>query len=450
MRVKPHRIIVRHKAYLLFITTIKGVIWVVCEIKHNLGFMAELWKRAILHCDMDAFFASVEQLDFPELRGRPVIVGGDPGSRTVVCAASYEARIYGVKCPMPIRQAMQLCPHGDYRRPRFLRYLEVSEQLMEIFRDFSPRVEPISVDEAFIDITGSQRLLGSPEKIARKIKKRVLNEVGLTISVGASACKFIAKIASDAEKPDGLVIVNPGDEKDFLEPLTVDKMWGVGPVTLAVLNKQGIFTIGDLARANLSRVHSVLGKPGRQLYLVANAVDFRDVETGIQPRGIGNSTTLEKDTTDIDSLSAYLLYLSHMVGFRLRQHKLAAKTITCRIRWSDMNGITRQAKLPFPTDIDDDIFYTALDLLKQEPLIMPIRKIGVKVSGLEEAIDPMLLTEADRSHRLSTAMDIIDKKYGDSLLVHAAVKLHMKRSRSLHPLMLKEMPHGNGVEDEDE
>ncbi len=404
--------------------------------------MGREWPRALLHCDLDAFFAAVEQLDFPELRGKPVIVGGEPGTRSVVCAASYEAKRRGVKTAVPVRQAAALCPDAVFRKPRYERYLELSQRMMDIFRSYTPLVEPVSIDEAFLDVTGSQRMFGSPPAMAEEIKARVLDEVGLTVSIGVASCKFVAKVASAADKPDGLVVVEPGMEREFLAPLPVSDMWGVGSATEAALREMGIRTIGQLAAASPSLLVRKLGKPGRQLYLLANAIDFREVESGVAPRSIGNSLTLERDTTDVETLAARLRYLAHKVGFRMRRAGLAASSVVLKCRWADMRSFSRRKRLPFPSDLDDDIFHAALELLRSQPMLHPVRKLGITAAELERAQDPFLLDEAQRRRRLDRAVDLIERRYGRGAVRRAVEVPPDARAREPHPFMFLERVKG--------
>ncbi|MFA4986650.1 MAG: DNA polymerase IV [Candidatus Brocadiia bacterium] len=394
------------------------------------------WPRAILHCDMDAFFASVEIADFPELQGRPVIVGGDPGTRSVVCAASYEAKIFGIKAGMPVRQAAMLCPNAVFQRPRYRRYIEASEKLISILRDFSPRVEVYSIDEAFVEVTGSQRIFGPAPEIGRLVKERVRTETNLTVSVGCSASRVISKIASDIEKPDGLVVVEPGSEREFLDPLAVEKMIGIGPKTQIVLNAQGIFTLGDLAQCNEYKLHRMFGKVGRTLWLLSNGYDFSDVSGIFLPKTVSNSTTLDRNTTDLEHVSAHLLLLSHCVGMRMRAKNIAGSTVVLRVRWADMHSFTRNQKIPFPTDIDEDIYYTALDLLRGIKIEQPIRLVGVGVTNIEQVTAPHLMTEAQRTKRLDQAMDAIELKWGGGAITRAKLRLYNIVESASNPFIL--------------
>lgn len=397
--------------------------------------MEPLWPSAWLHCDMDAFFAAVEQLDFPELRGKPTIICGDPGSRSVVCAVSYEARFHGVKSAMPTRMAMQLCPHGQFRRPRFRRYLEISDHMNAIFHRYSPKVEPVSIDESYIDVTGSQRLLGSPGEIGERIKADVLNEIGITVSIGVAATRFVAKMGSRADKPDGIVVIPPGRETEFLWPIPIGKMWGVGDATRNAMLSLGITTIGELANHPAELLFRKFGKVGLGLRVMANGGEMRFVHGPFIPRSVTNSTTLTRNTTDLQLLGGYILYLSHLVGYRLRRQRLVGSTIVLKGKWEDMRAFNRNAKLPYPTDIDLDIAAAARDLLNREPLVMPIRNIGVGVTNICSADVPPLLIEARRMGRLDRAFDKIEDKHGDGKIARLGVLMHVERPRGDHPFI---------------
>ncbi|MCC8179692.1 MAG: DNA polymerase IV, partial [Planctomycetes bacterium] len=261
-----------------------------------------LWRRAILHVDMDAFYASVEQLDNPELRGKPVIVGGDAKSRGVVSAASYEVRPYGVRSAMPMAKAVRLCPHAIRVKPRMERYAEVSSQIFAIFAKVTPLVQPISLDEAFLDVTGCQRLHGDPVTIAKRIRLSIKQATGLTASVGVATCRFVAKIASDLDKPDGLTIIPEEEMLDRLAPLPVSKIWGVGPVTVKKLTNLGIKTIGDVRQWPVEQLEQLLGQAGADLHLLANGIDDSQVVSEEQEKSISHETTFAEDVMDKDIL----------------------------------------------------------------------------------------------------------------------------------------------------
>src|SRR5712691_11063185 len=287
--------------------------------------------RTILHVDMDAFYAAVEQRDRPELKGKPVIVGADPKGgrgRGVVATASYEARAFGVASAMPISQAWKRCPHGVYLHPDMDKYAAVSRQVMEVLGHFSDCVEPVSIDEAFLDVTGSRRALGDGETVAALLKAAVRTETHLTASVGVAASKMVAKVASDMRKPDGLVVVPPGTEAAFLAPLPVRRLWGVGPKMEEALLKMGLRTIGDLATCDPARLQRRIGTHGHDLVQLALGIDARAVATESEDaKSLGHEHTFDEDTGDVERLRTTLLELCDAVARRLRQHAVRARTI---------------------------------------------------------------------------------------------------------------------------
>lgn len=337
--------------------------------------------REIIHLDMDAFFASAEVLDSPTLRGKPVIVGGGM-KRGVVSAASYEARKFGVHSAMPMARAKRLCPHGVFLPVRMERYKEVSDRIFEIFRRFTPFVEPLSLDEAFLDVTESARLFGSGEEIARTIKALVWSESGLTVSAGVAASKFVAKIASDLHKPDGLTVVPPGREKEFLEPLPVGRLWGVGEVTRGKLGEMGIRTIGDLARVPAETLSRQFGKHGAHLHRLSRGVDDREVETARETKSMGREDTFDEDLLDGDDLRRELLAIATRVAARLRRHGLKGKTVSLKVKYADFRLATREATLKFGIDDGGEIFRHALSLLdRTDAGKRPVRLLGIYLSN---------------------------------------------------------------------
>lgn len=339
--------------------------------------------RAIIHLDMDAFYASVEVLDNPALSGKPVIVGGDE-RRGVVAAASYEARKFGVHSAQPIARAKRLCPHGVFLPVRMARYKEVSERVFGIFRRFTPLVEQLSIDEVFLDVTGSVRLHGPPDTIARKIREAVRKETGLSVSAGVAAVKFVAKIASDLRKPDGLTIVPAGAEKEFLAPLAVGKLWGVGEVTAAALAGMGVRTVGDLAGVPAETLKSRFGAHGSHLHLLSNGIDDRPVETEEEAKSIGHEDTYPEDILDREVLKRELLSLAERVAARLRRHGVRGRTVTLKVKYHDFRQVTRAATLPGATDDGGVIYRTATGLLgKTDAGKMPVRLLGISVARLE-------------------------------------------------------------------
>ncbi|RJR39639.1 MAG: DNA polymerase IV, partial [Desulfobacteraceae bacterium] len=339
-------------------------------------------ERSIIHLDMDAFYPAVEVLDNPELKGKPVIVGGSR-NRGVVSSASYEARKFGVHSAQPIARAVRLCPHGIFLPVRMHRYAEISGQVFGIFRRFTPLVEPLSIDEAFLDVTGCTRLFGTPVEIARKIKEQVVKETGLTVSAGVAPSKFVAKIASDMEKPDGLTVVTAETVREFLDPLPVGKMWGVGKVTQEALAKLNIRTFRDLRRMDARVLEHAFGKHGGKMRLLAMGMDDREVEVEHEAKSIGHEDTYDQDILDLDLAGEELLSLSHRVGRRLRAEGLKGKTVTLKVKYSDFVLITRAVTLKSPTDDGFDIFSAVSGLLpKTQVGRRPVRLLGVSVSHL--------------------------------------------------------------------
>ena len=321
--------------------------------------------RTILHADLDAFYASVEVLDDPSLRGKPVIVGGDPNARGVVSAASYEARAFGVHSAMPLRTAHRLCPTGVFLPGRFDRYRELSRQVMRIFASYTPLVEPISLDEAFMDVTASRAVFGDGETIARSLKDRVLDEAGLVVSVGVATNKLCAKVASDLRKPDALVVVPPGGEAAFLAPLPVTRLWGVGAKTRQTLADYGVATIGQLAALPEGTLRRRFGIHGAELRLRALGVDPSRVSSGQAPKSIGHELTFNHDVTDPARLEATLLDLAESVASRLRNHHMAAGAVQLKLRYEGFDTITRQAPLGHQVRDSEPLYQLAVSALAQ-------------------------------------------------------------------------------------
>ncbi len=322
--------------------------------------------RHILHADMDAFYASVEQKDNPELAGKPVLVGGSPTSRGVVAAASYEARRFGVHSAMPMSQAVRQCPQAIVVRPRFDRYREVSEQIRDIFQSVTPLVEPLSLDEAYLDVTDVVTADRGPESIAREIKARVRLDVGLTISVGVSTCKSVAKVASDFDKPDGLTVVPPGTEGAFLAPLAVRKLWGIGPKTAARLETEGVHTIGQLASRPEDWFAQRFGKRGLEIRSMAMGQDDHPVVTERESKSVSAETTLAEDVSDLDELRAIVHRLSERVARHLEGDGLQGRTVTLKLRLADFTTFTRQVTLPSTVWTADQISGVAKGILERE------------------------------------------------------------------------------------
>ncbi|MFC1467754.1 DNA polymerase IV [Verrucomicrobiota bacterium] len=384
----------------------------------------ELAPKLILHVDMDAFFAAVEQHDNPELRGRPVVVGSPPDKRGVVSTCSYEARKFGIHSAMPSRTAYQRCKHAVFVPVRMARYQEVSAQIMQVFESFTPLVEPLSIDEAFLDVTGAQRMMGTGEEIAQKLKDKVLQETGLTCSVGVAPNKFLAKLASDMNKPDGLTVV-PFDSEQivrFLAPLPIARMWGAGPKTQKKLQQDGIRTLEDLQKASETNLRRILGeKVAHTFTQLALGRDTRDVETGHVEKSISNEVTFPEDEKDRETVRRTLLDLIEKVGGRMRAEGYYAGTVHVKIRWSNFQTITRQKSLSRYACDDHTLRETALELFEKIGMIAPVRLIGFGVSKLSDhpAVSPQLdlfaqpeKKDTARQENLSRAVDKVRNWFG--------------------------------------
>ncbi len=373
-------------------------------------------SRTILHVDLDAFFAAVEQRDRPELRGRPVIVGGGgPDQRGVVSAASYEARKFGVHSAMPLRTAGRLCPQGVFLPVDGRKYQAASREVMAILRRFTPQVQPISIDEAFLDVTASRALFGDGDVIARMIKTAVTDEVGLTASVGVATTKLVAKVASDLRKPDGLVVVPPGEEAAFLAPLPISRLWGVGEKTAAALAEFGVRTIGDLAALPPDALERRFGRHGAALVGRARGIDPDPVATGDPAKSIGHEHTFDVDTSDREVIERTLLGMADGVAWRLRSAGLRTATVTLKLRDSSFTTITRQAGLDVPADLTEPIYDAALRLLRNELHGQRIRLVGVTASNFRDREQLALFGggEDPRRHAAAEALDVIRRKYGE-------------------------------------
>ena len=370
--------------------------------------------RTILHVDLDAFFAAVEQRDRPELRGLPVIVGGDPRGRGVVSAASYEARAFGVHSAMSLAEAVRRCPNGVFLPVDGRRYQQASRDVMAILRRFTPQVEPISIDEAFLDVSGSIALFGDGGSIARAIKAATREDVGLTASVGVATTKLVAKIGSDLRKPDGLVVVPPGEEAAFLAPLPISRLWGVGEKTATVLAEYGVRTIGDLADLPPDVVIRRFGKHGASLVTRARGMDDDPVHQGDPAKSVGHEHTFDTDTSDHEVIERTLLGLADGVAGRLRSSGVRASTIAVKIRDSSFRTITRQRTLAEPTDLTEPIFRAALELARPEVRGLRIRLLGVTASNLGEREQLGLFPTDDPRRRAAIeAADTLRRRYGE-------------------------------------
>jgi DNA polymerase-4 len=375
----------------------------------------------ILHVDLDAFFAAVEQRDRPELRGRPVIVGGgDRNARGVVSAASYEARVFGVRSAMPLRTAGALCPQGVFLPVDGAKYSAVSRQVMSILRGFTPLVEPISIDEAFLDVAGTEALLGSADAVARAIKAAIRREVDLSASVGVATTKLVAKVASELRKPDGLVVVEPGTEAAFLAPLPIERLWGVGAKTRAVLTEYGVRTIGDLAALPVDILLRRFGNSGSQLAARAVGIDPSPVGDGAATKSLSHEHTFAVDTADWEVIERTLLALSEGVAGRLRAGGVKAGTVAVRLRDSDFVTISRQRTLKEPTDMTDAIWRTAVSLVRPQVRGMRVRLLGVGASHLTDREQLALFgEEGGRRRRVVEASDAIRERFGARAITRA-------------------------------
>lgn len=394
----------------------------------------------ILHLDMDAFFASVEQMDNPALRGQPVIIGGR--ERGVVATASYEARRFGIHSAMPMATARRLCPHGHFLPGRIGRYAQLSRAIMARLRDFSPMVQPASIDEAYLDISGMGRLYATPHDLAAAIKRAVLEQTGgLTCSIGIAAVKFLAKICSDMNKPDGIYILKPCDMDAFLGALPVGKLPGVGKAMQASLNSYGVFSVSQLRCLSLRFLLERYGKCGQLLYDRARAIDPRTVHANPPPKSESTERTLARDVLDRAYLARELLAHAEKVGAALRKNSLAGHTITIKIKFSDFSQITRSRTIAFQTSATRTIYGIAADLLMTAPLDMPVRLIGLSVSGFESKSGQYLLpgllaqlegTGSQRQMLMDKAMDEIRGKFGKRIIQRAASMENGMRASSAH------------------
>ena len=391
--------------------------------------MSAAVDAAILHVDLDAFYASVEQHADPSLVGRPVVVGG-LGPRGVVAAASYEARRFGIQSAMPMARARRACPDAVFLAPRFDAYQDASRAVMSILHSYTPLVEPISLDEAFLDVRGARRLHGTGADIARTIRGRVRDDTGLVASVGVATTKMLAKIASDLAKPDGMLTVTPGTELEFLHPLDVNRLWGVGPATRRRLERLGVRTVGDLAalpepalQRALSRAH------GAHLHALSHNIDERDVEPDRQAKSIGHEETFPTDVTDRARLDRDLVRFAERVATRLRAHTTVAKTVQLKARYADFRTVTRSRTLAEPTDLADDLARVGRELLAELPLGDGLRLLGLSahqllaVTGVQPALpfggaaDP---AAGDHRADLERTLDDVRRRFGDEAVGRAA------------------------------
>ena len=376
----------------------------------------------ILHVDMDAFYASVEELDDPGLVGRPVVVGGTPEGRGVVAAANYAAREYGIHSAMPAARARRLCPHAVFIRSRMDRYAAVSRDIGGIFARYTPLIEPLSLDEAFLDVSSSLRLFGDGATIARRIKDEIRSELGLVASVGVAPNKFLAKLASDLEKPDGLVVVPAGRVEAFLDPLPVSRLWGVGRVADRRLQELGVRTIGDLRRLPEDLLRSRFGASAEHLSALARGVDPRRVVPDRDARSISHETTFATDIDDAGVLRSWLLELTEQVGTRLRRQGLRGRTVFIKLRYGDFRTVTRSETLDTPTSTTSELYATAGRLLGDQLARDPgaFRLLGTGVSG----ITARAMTQGDlfgedlreQQRRIDGVVDAVKSRFGSRAL----------------------------------
>jgi len=372
----------------------------------------------VFHVDMDAFYTSIEQRDNPDLKGKPVIVGSKPGTRGVVSAASYEARKFGVYSATPINEAYKKCPHGIYLKPRMSHYLEVSKSLMEIFLSFTPEVEPLSVDEAFLNMTGTEKLWGPFRESAVQIQKIVLKELALTCSIGVAPNKFLAKVASDMNKPHGITYV-PFEARDianWLAPLAIRKIWGIGKVTQSKMQQLGIEIVKDLQQADSFTLKKYFGKHGSDIYHLARGIDNRTFGNHEISKSISREHTFSNDSSDIQEWHKILLSLSRDVAERTRQAGLKGETVVFTWRKTDFSRHSKRTKLEGPTQSAQKLFSVACELLAQSAIKgLKIRLIGVGLTGFHHSAQTSLLDSLDESRdwkKSEEAMDVVVKKYG--------------------------------------
>lgn len=377
--------------------------------------------RWIMHVDMDAFFASVEQLDNPDLRGKPVIVGGQ-SCRGVVSTCSYEARRYGVHSAMSMAEARKLCPHGEYVPVRMRRYQEVSQKIMSIFHDFTPLVEQLSIDEAFLDVSGMEKLYHNTEEIGWLIKKRIAAETGLTASVGLAPNKFLAKMASDLQKPDGFTIIRHAEAAKFIAAFPVTKIFGIGRMAEKALLQYGIATIGQLSAAENNVLKKVFGKNADSVHRLAQGIDERPVVTESVPKSIGRETTFAQDLFTEEQCRRELLKLSGQTGFRLRSKGYTGHTLTLKVKFTDFRIVTRS--ITSETDIccDEEIYALSVKLLHEVDLKKGIRLLGVTVSNLSAGDCGTLGFEEDKKQiQRNEAVDALKKRFGENIIKRGSI-----------------------------
>jgi nucleotidyltransferase/DNA polymerase involved in DNA repair len=394
--------------------------------------MSQVWPenaRVIFHLDMDAFFAAIEELDEPEYRGKPLVVGADPkggAGRGVVSTANYEARKYGIHSALPISQAYKKCPHAIFVRGRYARYAEISGKMMAILKEFSPVVQQISIDEAFLDLTGATKLLGQPMEVAGKLKTRIKNETGLTASVGIASNKFIAKVASDLEKPDGLTICFPGNERAFLAPLPIRKLWGVGKKTAEKLAKIGLKTIDDIAKLPQDYLIKIFGKWGLHLWQLSNGIDTRPVDESSARKSISEETTFDVDVDDYEIVEKTLFRIADRLSRTMRRKELKGRTITLKLRWEGFETHTRSKTISDYVNDADTLRSIAVDQFrKMAKENRRVRLVGIGISQLNniggEQMSLFGDSQAPRNEKLENLLSDLKAKFGESAVTRAAL-----------------------------
>lgn len=380
--------------------------------------------RAIIHLDLDAFFVAVERLDDPALVGLPVIVAGRPEVRGVVASASYEARKFGIHSAMPTAQALRLCPHVTIVAGHRERYVEFSRRVMALLGEYTPLLEPLSIDEAFLDVTGTEAHFGPPAQLARTLQDRIMAELRLSASLGVASNKLVAKIASDLRKPAGITVVPPGGEAAFLAPMTIRKLWGVGPATARELARLGIETIGELAQQPVDVLRARFGPAhGEGLWRAARGLDDSPVTPEREAKSLSREETFAQDIGDGALLRRELLRLSDAVAARLRRHGLRARTVSLKLRYGDFTTLTRQATLADPTDAGAAIYAQALALFEAAWNRRPVRLLGVSADNLTQAARQLRLFEQEDTRRtqLEAALDRIRARFGEHAIQRASL-----------------------------
>jgi len=402
---------------------------------------SQRWPRTVAHADMDAFYAAVEQLDNRDLLGKPVLVG--PNSRRgVVLTASYEARPFHVGSAMPMAEALRRCPHAVVVPPRFERYTQISRKIMSVFKDFSPSVEAISLDEAFLDMTGAEHLFGPPAEMGQRLKTAVLEATGLHVSVGIAASKYVAKVASGVSKPRGLIVVAPEQTESWLAPLPVARLWGAGPKTQARLAALGYRTIGDIAAADPVTLTAALGSAGAHFHELAHGRDPRPVEGGRRSRSMGSERTLNEDVVDRADIARHLQRSADRVARRLRRKDLLAGGVRVRLKTTDFRSFSRQCTLKAPSDVADVLYRAGLGLLDRFDHPGPFRLVGLTAHDLRQrqTVNQLDLLGGDRARRLEVALDELSARFGDNVV---------RRARDLgRDTVMSDAPNRDGLDED--